>query len=104
MNDGVNVRPYLPSSVCHGCDRDLSFGIREAGLRCVVVNAPFIHRGGGTRTAVSSASSVSADLAERHTALARFAGSGSTACHVTCDRPTNASASGLPPVSHSVDD
>jgi GT2 family glycosyltransferase len=57
----------------HGYDRDLSFAIREAGLRCVVVNAPFIHRGGGTRTAASSACSVSADLAARRTALARFA-------------------------------
>ena len=34
----------------HGYDKDLSFAIRERGLRCLVVHAPFYHRGGGTRT------------------------------------------------------
>jgi GT2 family glycosyltransferase len=34
----------------HGLDRDLSFAVRETGRRCVVVHAPFRHRGGGTRT------------------------------------------------------
>jgi GT2 family glycosyltransferase len=34
----------------HGFDRDLSFSVRERGRRCFVVYAPFIHRGGGTRT------------------------------------------------------
>src|SRR5262249_56524762 len=33
----------------HGYDRDLSFTVRERGLRCVVVDAPFVHRGAGTR-------------------------------------------------------
>lgn len=57
----------------HGYDRDLSFSVREAGWRCVVVNAPFIHRGGGTRTAEGTARPASDDLTERRTALARFA-------------------------------
>ncbi len=57
----------------HGYDRDLSFGVLEAGWRCVVVNAPFIHRGGGTRTAEGAGRPASADLAERRAALARFA-------------------------------
>ena len=30
----------------HGYDRDLSFAVREAGWRCAVVNAPFVHHGG----------------------------------------------------------
>lgn len=34
----------------HGYDKDLSFAVREAGRRCLVVHAPFHHRGGGTRT------------------------------------------------------
>ena len=33
----------------HGYDRDLSFAVREAGWRCAVVDAPFVHHGGGTR-------------------------------------------------------
>jgi GT2 family glycosyltransferase len=33
----------------HGLDRELSFAVREQGQRCVVVHAPFHHRGGGTR-------------------------------------------------------
>ena len=57
----------------HGYDRDLSFSVREAGWRCVVVNAPFIHRGGGTRTADGTARPLSTDRADRRAALARFA-------------------------------
>jgi GT2 family glycosyltransferase len=57
----------------HGYDRDLSLAVRATGRRCVVVNAPFVHRGGGTRTGPSAPLSVSADLAQRRTALARFA-------------------------------
>jgi GT2 family glycosyltransferase len=34
----------------HGYDRDLSFAVRETGRRCLVVYAPFRHRGGATRT------------------------------------------------------
>ena len=33
----------------HGWDKDLSFAVRERGLRCLVVDAPFLHHGGGTR-------------------------------------------------------
>lgn len=33
----------------HGWDKDLSFAVRERGLRCLVVQAPFLHHGGGTR-------------------------------------------------------
>ncbi len=33
----------------HGFDKDLSFAVRETGRRCLVVHAPFHHRGGGTR-------------------------------------------------------
>ena len=33
----------------HGWDKDLSFAVRERGLRCLVVHAPFVHHGGGTR-------------------------------------------------------
>ncbi|MBI4593422.1 MAG: glycosyltransferase [Candidatus Rokubacteria bacterium] len=33
----------------HGFDKDLSFAVRERGLRCRVVWAPFYHHGGGTR-------------------------------------------------------
>ena len=58
----------------HGYDRDLSFAVREAGQRCVVVNAPFVHRGGGTRTASSAPVHAPEDLAQRRAALARFAG------------------------------
>src|SRR5260370_20236296 len=57
----------------HGYDRDLSFSVREAGWRCVVVNASFIHRGGGTRTADGTARPLSTDRAGRPAALARFA-------------------------------
>ncbi len=34
----------------HGYDKDLSFAVRETGRKCLVVHAPFHHRGGGTRT------------------------------------------------------
>lgn len=57
----------------HGYDRDLSFAVREAGWRCVVVNAPFVHRGGGTRTGDSAPLTADEDLAQRRAALARFA-------------------------------
>jgi GT2 family glycosyltransferase len=57
----------------HGYDRELSFAVREQGLRCVVVNAPFVHRGGGTRTAADAPVRPPADLAQRRQALARFA-------------------------------
>jgi GT2 family glycosyltransferase len=58
----------------HGYDRELSFAVREQGLRCVVVNAPFVHRGGGTRTAADAPVRAMQDLAQRRAALARFAG------------------------------
>lgn len=57
----------------HGYDRDLSFAVREAGGRCVVVNAPFVHRGGGTRAFVTAAGPLRDDQAQRREALARFA-------------------------------
>ena len=57
----------------HGYDRDLSFAVREAGRRCVVVSAPFVHRGGGTRAADPSPERTAADLEARRAALARFA-------------------------------
>lgn len=57
----------------HGYDRDLSFAVREAGWRCVVVDAPFLHRGGGTRTGEGAPVSAPEDLAQRRAALARFA-------------------------------
>jgi GT2 family glycosyltransferase len=34
----------------HGFDKDLSLAVRERGLRCRIVPAPFHHHGGGTRT------------------------------------------------------
>ena len=57
----------------HGYDRDLSFAVREAGWRCAVVNAPFIHRGGGTRTGKEAPVGPAEDLAQRREALRRFA-------------------------------
>lgn len=57
----------------HGYDRDLSFAVREAGHRCAVVNAPFVHRGGGTRTAAGAPMGVPEDMAQRREALRRFA-------------------------------
>lgn len=58
----------------HGYDRDLSFAVREAGWRCAVVNAPFVHKGGGTRTGAGAALGAADDLAQRRQALQRFAG------------------------------
>jgi GT2 family glycosyltransferase len=57
----------------HGYDRELSFAVREAGHRCVVVNAPFVHRGGGTRAGDAAPVTSAEDLAQRRVALARFA-------------------------------
>ena len=59
--------------VHHGYDRDLSFAVREAGWRCVVVRAPFVHHGGGTRTGRNAPVPAERDLAERRAALRRFA-------------------------------
>lgn len=59
--------------VCHGLDRDLSFAVRETGHRCVVVHAPFHHRGGATRPRdAAEPARERADLALRREALARF--------------------------------
>ncbi|MBI4635602.1 MAG: glycosyltransferase family 2 protein [Candidatus Rokubacteria bacterium] len=57
----------------HGYDRDLSFAVREAGWRCVAVDAPFVHRGGGTRTGESAPVPPAEDLVQRRAALRRFA-------------------------------
>jgi GT2 family glycosyltransferase len=57
----------------HGYDRDLSFAVRDAGYRCVVVNAPFVHRGGGTRTGAAAPVKTADDLAQRRAALTQFA-------------------------------
>jgi len=57
----------------HGYDRDLSFAVREAGRRCAVVNAPFVHHGGGTRTGPGSPLPSEEDLIQRRDALRRFA-------------------------------
>ena len=57
----------------HGYDRELSFAIREAGYRCVVVNVPFVHRGGGTRTGMAAPLKTAEDLAQRRAAVSRFA-------------------------------
>ena len=57
----------------HGYDRDLSFAVRERGLRCAVVDARFLHRGGGTRTGDGAPRRPAEDLAERRAALQRFA-------------------------------
>ena len=56
----------------HGYDRDLSFAVREAGHRCVVVDARFVHRGGGTRTGVAAPVESAEDLDHRRAALDRF--------------------------------
>ena len=56
----------------HGYDRDLSFAVRERGLHCVVVDAPFVHRGGGTRTGERAPVTAQQDLEQRRRALARF--------------------------------
>lgn len=57
----------------HGYDRDLSFAVREAGWRCAVVNARFVHHGGGTRTGATAPFRSDEDLAQRRAALRRFA-------------------------------
>lgn len=57
----------------HGYDRDLSFAVREAGGRLVVVNAPFVHHGGGTRSRLGADGPPADDLARRRAALVRFA-------------------------------
>jgi GT2 family glycosyltransferase len=57
----------------HGYDRDLSLKVRDAGKRCVVVSAPFVHRGGGTRTSSEAPVPLQDDLVQRRAALARFA-------------------------------
>jgi GT2 family glycosyltransferase len=59
----------------HGHDRDLSFAVRERGRRCVVVHAPFHHRGGGTRARgfARAPERERADLAQRRAVLDRFA-------------------------------
>jgi GT2 family glycosyltransferase len=57
----------------HGYDRELSFAVRDQGLRCVVVDAPFVHHGGGTRTGPGAPVAAAKDLGQRREALARFA-------------------------------
>src|SRR6266567_862499 len=57
----------------HGYDRDLSFAVRERGLACAVVDARFVHRGGGTRTAERAPVAAAEDLEQRRQARARFA-------------------------------
>src|SRR6058998_972285 len=59
----------------HGHDRDLSLAVLERGRRCVVVHAPFDHRGGRTRTRGFDADPgrERADLAQRQAAVTRFA-------------------------------
>lgn len=58
----------------HGFDKDLSFAVRETGRRCLVVHAPFYHRGGGTRTRefTSRPERERKDLRLRHQVIARF--------------------------------
>ena len=58
----------------HGLDRDLSFAVRERGRRCFVVHAPFIHRGGGTRTREFATAHEREDLASRQRVMERFIG------------------------------
>jgi glycosyltransferase involved in cell wall biosynthesis len=69
----------------HGLDRELSFAVRERGLSAVVVHAPFVHRGGGTRTATfaTDPGREREDLARRAAALDRFAAK--WARHLPCD-------------------
>ena len=57
----------------HGYDRDLSFAVRERGLACAVVDVPFVHRGGGTRTGERAPVAAAEDLEQRRQAMARFA-------------------------------
>ena len=56
----------------HGYDRDLSFAVRERGLACVIVDASFAHRGGGTRTGERAPVAAARDLEQRRQAMARF--------------------------------
>jgi GT2 family glycosyltransferase len=58
----------------HGHDRDLSLAVRERGRRCRIVHAPFVHRGGGTRTRGFAADPARErrDLALRRAAMDRF--------------------------------
>ena len=58
----------------HGFDKDLSLAVRETGRRCLVVHAPFYHRGGGTRTGdfARRPERERADLALRKVAIDRF--------------------------------
>ena len=58
----------------HGYDKDLSFAVRETGRRCLVVYAPFHHRGGGTRTQAFARDPAGAqrDIALRKFAADRF--------------------------------
>ena len=58
----------------HGYDRDLSFAVRDRGLACAVVDARFVHRGGGTRTGERAPVAAAEDLEQRRQAMARFAG------------------------------
>ncbi len=59
----------------HGYDKDLSFAVREARRRCLVVHAPFRHRGGGTRgeTFATEPEHERRDRALRQVATTRFA-------------------------------
>jgi GT2 family glycosyltransferase len=59
---------------CHGYDKDLSLMVRATGRRCVVVHAPFHHRGGGTRAAefARDPEHERDDLASRRAANARL--------------------------------
>ena len=68
------LRSNVGTFFFHGYDRDLSFAVRETRRRCVVVNAPFVHRGGGTRTGAGAPVRSQEDLGQRQAALARFAG------------------------------
>ncbi|MFQ5828529.1 MAG: glycosyltransferase family 2 protein [Candidatus Methylomirabilia bacterium] len=58
----------------HGYDKDLSLAVRETGRRCVVVNAPFVHHGAGTRSGLDAGPPRDGeDLAQRREAWAHFA-------------------------------
>ena len=59
----------------HGHDRDLSLAVRARGRRCLVVHAPFVHHGGGTRARdfARDPARERADLGLRDASLARFA-------------------------------
>jgi len=59
----------------HGIDRDLSLAVVDRGRRCLIVNAPFRHHGGKTRTRGfdDDPGLERADLTKRDSALSRFA-------------------------------